>query len=88
MLNTLTLIRSGLIEILVMKFGRIRKMKLFKKKPLPIPRNCPFCGGKPKISRCGDQRDLWYVRCTECCETPIDWGEAKVNDEYNIILKW
>ncbi len=44
-------------------------------------RKCPFCGGIPKLSRCGDQRDLWYVRCTECCETPIDWGEAKVNSD-------
>lgn len=54
-------------------------MRLFKKKLLPIPRNCPFCGGKPKISRCGDQKEFWYVRCTKCFETPIDWGEAKVN---------
>lgn len=52
---------------------------IFKKKPILVPRSCPFCGGKPKLSRCGDHRDLWYVRCTECCETPIDWGEAKVN---------
>lgn len=54
-------------------------MSLFKKKSSPMPRRCPFCGGIPKISKCGDHRDLWYVRCTECCETPIDWGEAKVN---------
>ena len=44
-----------------------------------MPRSCPFCNGIPKVSKCGDHRDLWYVRCTECCETPIDWGEAKVN---------
>lgn len=56
-------------------------MRLFKKKPLPMPRNCPFCGGKPKLSRCGDQRDLWYVRCSQCCETPIDWCEAKVTPD-------
>ena len=57
-------------------------MKLFKKRSSSVPtapRNCPFCGGKPKLSRCGDHRDLWYVRCSECYETPIDWGEAKVN---------
>ena len=54
-------------------------MSVFKKKSSPMPRRCPFCCGIPKISRCGDHRDLWYVRCTECCETPIDWGEAKVN---------
>ena len=54
-------------------------MRIFKKKSLLIPRKCPFCGGIAKVSKCGDQRDLWYVRCTECFETPIDWGEAKVN---------
>ena len=52
---------------------------IFKKKPILVPRSCPFCGGKPKLSRCGDHRDLWYIRCSECYETPLDWGEAKVN---------
>ena len=60
---------------------------IFKKKPAPAaPRSCPFCGGKPKLSRCGDHRDLWYIRCTECCETPIDWGEAKVNPDNAIKI--
>ena len=54
-------------------------MRIFKKKSILIPRKGPFCGGIVKVSKCGDQRDLWYVRCTECFETPIDWGEAKVN---------
>ena len=54
-------------------------MRIFKKKLAPIPRKCPFCGGIVKVSKCGDHRDLWYARCTECFETPIDWGEAKVN---------
>ena len=64
-------------------------MKLFKKKLLLVPRKCPFCDGIPKVSKCGDHRDLWYVRCTECCETPIDWGEAKVkpNDAVRIYNK-
>lgn len=53
-------------------------MKLFKKKPLPMPRPCPFCEGQPKISRCGDHRDLWYVRCSKCCETPVPLHEARV----------
>jgi len=56
----------------------MKKMKLFKKKPLPMPIPCPFCGGKPRISRCGDQRNFWYVRCSRCFETPIDMGEARV----------
>jgi hypothetical protein len=62
---------------------RTRKtMRLFKNQvKFSTARSCPFCGGIPKLSRCGDQRDLWYVRCTECFETPIDWGEAKVNPD-------
>jgi hypothetical protein len=61
-------------------------MRLFKKKPLPMPKKCPFCGGVPKLSRCGDQRDLFYVRCSECYETPIDWGEAKVNPDQAVKI--
>jgi hypothetical protein len=61
-------------------------MKLFKKKPLSLPRNCPFCGGKPKISRCGDQRELWYVRCSKCCETPVDYDEARVLPTYAVKI--
>ena len=57
-------------------------LNLLKKRAnFSMIKKCPFCGGIPKLSRCGDQRDLWYVRCTECCETPIDWGEAKVNPD-------
>ncbi len=54
-------------------------MSLFKKKPSPIPRNCPFCGGKSRLSKCGDQKEFWVVQCSECYETPVDWDEAKVN---------
>ncbi len=53
-------------------------MKLFKKKPLPMPRACPFCGGKPRISRCGDQREFWVVQCSKCYETPVQLDEARV----------
>ena len=49
-------------------------------------RSCPFCGGIPKLSRCGDQRDLWYVLCTECFETPIDWGDAKANPDQAVKI--
>jgi transcription elongation factor Elf1 len=54
-------------------------MRLFKKKPLPTPRSCPFCGGTAKLTKCGDQKEFWVVLCTECHETPVDWDEAKVN---------
>jgi transcription elongation factor Elf1 len=57
---------------------KMAKMKLFKKKPLPLPRNCPFCGGKPRISRCGDHREFWVVECSKCYETPVQLNEARI----------
>jgi hypothetical protein len=56
----------------------MKKMKLFKKKPLLMPRSCPFCGGKPRISRCGDQREFLVVRCSKCYETPVQFDEARI----------
>ena len=56
----------------------MKTMRLFKKKPLPLPRNCPFCGGKPRISRCGDQKEFWVVQCSKCYETPVQLDEARI----------
>lgn len=53
-------------------------MKLFKKKPLPMPRNCPFCKGSPRIIRCGDHREFWVVECSKCYETPVQLDEARL----------
>ena len=61
-------------------------MRLFKKKPLPIPRNCPFCGGETKLTKCGDQKEFWVVLCSECYETPVDYGEAKVNPKHAVTV--
>ena len=61
-------------------------MGLFKKKPLPVPRNCPFCGGKPRLSKCGDQKEFWIVQCFECYQTPVDWGEAKINQDQAVKI--
>lgn len=65
--------------------------KLFKKKnkPLFISRTCPFCGGVPRLSRCGDQKEFWVVQCSECYLTPVDYDEAKVtqNDAIKIYNK-
>lgn len=54
-------------------------LSLFKKKPIPTPRRCPFCGSQAKLTKCGDQKELWVVLCSECHETPVNWDEAKVN---------
>lgn len=62
-------------------------MSLFKNQvKLSTARNCPFCGGKPKIARCGDQRNLWYVHCTECYETPVSWEDARVSPEQAVKI--
>ena len=61
-------------------------INLFKKKPLPRLRYCPFCGGETKLTKCGDQKELWIVLCTECNETPVDWHEAKVNPKQAIKI--
>jgi transcription elongation factor Elf1 len=53
-------------------------MRLLKKKHLPMPRNCPFCGGKPRISRCGDHREFLVVECSKCYETPVQLDEASL----------
>ena len=53
-------------------------MELFKKKTILEPVSCPFCGGKPRLSRCGDQKEFWVVQCSECYETPVGFGEARI----------
>ncbi len=64
----------------------MKKMRIFKKMPLPVPRECPFCGGVPRLSRCGDQKEFWVVQCSECYETPVDYDEAKVTQYHAIKL--
>ena len=61
-------------------------LKLFKKKPFPVPRACPFCGGKPRLAKCGDQKEFWVVQCSECYETPVDFEEAKVSQDNAIKI--
>jgi hypothetical protein len=54
-------------------------MRLFKKKIYPTPRSCPFCGGKPRLTKCGNHKEFWVVQCSECYETPVQFHEAKVS---------
>lgn len=61
-------------------------MRLFKKTSLQIPVDCPFCGGKPRLAKCGDQKEFWVVQCSECYETPVDFDEAKVSQDNAIKI--
>lgn len=61
-------------------------MNLFKNKPASISHACPFCGGEPRLSRCGDQKEFWIVQCSECYETPVQYDEAKLTPEYAVKI--
>lgn len=54
------------------------KLKLIKKPYAVLPRACPFCGGRPKLSKCGDQKEFLVVLCSKCYNTPVQLDEARV----------
>lgn len=47
-------------------------------KRLRILKDCAFCGGKPKLARCGDQKEYFVYRCSICYETPVMFHEARM----------
>ena len=53
-------------------------MNFFKKKiPEPL-RNCAFCGGEPRLTKCGDHKEFLVYQCFNCYETPVRLHEASV----------
>ena len=56
-------------------------MMFFKKKPIEPLENCAFCKGIPRLSRCGDQKELLVYQCSKCYETPVRMGEARVSEK-------
>lgn len=40
--------------------------------------NCPFCGGTPKLIRCGDQKEYLVYLCSRCHESPVRSDEASL----------
>ena len=56
-------------------------MKLFKKKPIEPLRNCAFCGGIPRLTKCGDQKQFLVYQCSHCYETPVRFWEARVSEK-------
>lgn len=55
-------------------------MRLFKKKSLEPLRLCAFCGGVPKLTKCGDHKKYFVYLCSECYETPVRFNEAQVSE--------
>jgi hypothetical protein len=54
-------------------------MSLFNRKPEEL-RNCAFCGGEPRLHRCGDHKEYIMYQCSRCYETPVRYDEASVCD--------
>jgi hypothetical protein len=52
-------------------------MGLFEKKPRVLM-DCVFCGGKPRLARCGDQKEFFIYQCSCCYETPVMFHEARL----------
>ena len=38
---------------------------------------CPFCGGEPKLELCGDYKELFVYRCSQCGKTPVLYSEGR-----------
>jgi hypothetical protein len=53
----------------------------FKKKPIEPLRNCAFCGGIPRLTRCGDQKEFLVYQCSHCYESPVRFHEARVSEK-------
>lgn len=41
---------------------------------------CPYCGGEPKLTKCGDQKEYFVYLCSNCNETPVRLDEARVTE--------
>lgn len=53
-------------------------MKLFKRKPPEPLRTCVYCGGVPRLIKCGDHREFVVYQCSRCYETPVRLDEARM----------
>ena len=53
---------------------------------LPIE-NCTFCGGAPRLIRCGNQKEYLVYQCSECFESPVPLDEASLC-EFSARRRW
>ena len=53
---------------------------------MPIE-NCAFCGGAPRLIKCGMRKEFLVYQCSECCESPIPLDEASLC-EFSARIRW
>lgn len=58
-----------------------------KRKNIEPLKNCAFCGGAPKLIRCGDQKEFVTYICSKCFETPVRLDEASIC-EFSARRRW
>ncbi len=61
-------------------------MSLFTRKPEAL-KKCAFCGGEPRIHRCGDHKEYVMYQCSRCYETPVGMDEASLCD-FSARRRW
>ena len=44
---------------------------------LPIE-TCAFCGGAPRLTKCGMHKEYLVYQCPECYESPVPLDEASL----------
>lgn len=44
-------------------------------------RACAFCGGMPRLIKCGDQKEYFAYLCSFCYESPVRLDEARLTPE-------
>lgn len=40
--------------------------------------NCVFCGGEPRLVRCGNQKEYLVYQCSKCYMSPVRLDEASL----------
>ena len=53
---------------------------------MPI-KNCAFCGGTPRLIKCGLHREYLVYQCSECYESPVQFDEASLC-EFRARILW
>ena len=43
-----------------------------------ILHNCAFCGGEPRLTKCGNQKEYLVYQCSECYMSPVKLDEASL----------
>lgn len=76
---------ARLIDALKARFG-LRKKRIEEKEHFALL-PCPYCGGEPRLIRCGDQKEYLVYQCSKCHKTPVKSCEARIT-EYGARKIW